>query len=101
MIHRYSDVVTWVGVLWHLIGILAEAGPSGVLTSSGAIVGLLVIAVFASRALPGAIVASVDPLAVPQGLRELARRTGIPRHRDPNASGRSRPRAPTTAPAAA
>jgi hypothetical protein len=93
--------VIWVGVLWHLIGLLADAGPTGLLAGSTAVTGLLLLALLAARVLVGGATSGTDPLTVRQGLRELARRTGVPRHRDPDAAGRSRPRAPTAAPTAA
>lgn len=99
--HRYAGVVAWIGLLWHLIGMLADVAPSGLMAGSAAMVGLLFITVLAARVLIGEVAEGCDPRAIGQGLRERARRMGVPRHRDPDACGRSRPRAPTTVPAAA
>ncbi|GII25080.1 DUF6412 domain-containing protein [Planosporangium mesophilum] len=81
----------WVGSLWHLVGVLTEVGPTGLLVGTG----VLLTAILAARVLLGRVVADPRPQVTGRVLREHAERTGIPRHRDPDASGRSRPRAPT------
>lgn len=93
----------WLSTLGHLVGVLTDIGPTG---SAGLITGtataalLLLAAVLAVRTL--LVRALAEPLlrATPQALRAQSTRTGIPRHRDPNAAGRARPRAPSSAPAA-
>jgi hypothetical protein len=92
--------VNWLGALWYVVGLLADVGPGGLLAGSAA-AGVLLVAVLAARALLVGAVDRPDRATTHQGLRERARTVRVPRHRDPDAAGRSRPRAPTTAPAAA
>ena len=91
----------WLGALWHLLGVLTDVGPTGLLAGTAAAAGLLLAAVLAVRVLLRRVGAASGPRATRRALRERAHRTGVPRHRDPDASGRSRPRAPTAVPAAA
>lgn len=91
----------WWEALWRLVGVLTDAGPTALLFGAGAIAGVLLLAVLTATVLLGHRAA-----AAPSGLdraaqRERARRTGVPRHRDPDAPGRTRPRGPTRLPVAA
>jgi hypothetical protein len=93
--------VTLLGLLWHLLGLLTDVGPSGLLAGTAAATGVLLAVMIAASALPRHVAAYAGPLVTRRILREQAGRTGMPRHRDPDAAGRSRPRAPTVAVAAA
>jgi hypothetical protein len=80
---------------------LAEAGlPSDLVGGTSALVGVVLIAVLA-RVLLVRPIGTADGRATTGALRSRADRAGVPRHRDPDASGRTRPRGPTAAPAAA
>ena len=92
--------MTWFGLLWHLVGVLADAGPAGLLAGTAAATGLLLTVMLAAVRLRR-IVTGPGPRVTRRILRERAGLTGTPRHRDPDAAGRTRPRAPTTARAAA
>lgn len=86
----------WFSALGHLLGVLSEVGPAGLLAGTAAAAGLLLVVALAVRVLrPGVAAASGPRIAPP------AHQTGVPRHRDPDAQGRPRPRAPTAARAAA
>lgn len=86
-----------LGVLWYLVGVLADVGASSMLSGTAAVTGVLLAAVLsAAIQLCGVGVAS-DLRITRRVLRERSGRTGVPRHRDPDASGRARPRAPTAA----
>jgi hypothetical protein len=87
--------VIWLGALWHVVGVLTEFGPTGLFAGTGAVAGVVLLAVLAAR-VPQRSQILVRALGVTcRVLRERAGRAGVPRHRDPDASGRSRPRAPT------
>ncbi|GIE77010.1 hypothetical protein Aph02nite_29600 [Actinoplanes philippinensis] len=91
----------WWDALWRLVSMLAEAtGSSDLASGASALVGVVLIAVLA-RVLLVRRAPSADGHATAGALRTRAVRTGVPRHRDPDASGRTRPRGPTAAPAAA
>ncbi|MDY7087858.1 MAG: DUF6412 domain-containing protein [Actinomycetota bacterium] len=88
--------MTWLGALWWLVGMLTDAGPSG-------LAGVLVVAALAAvvllvvrQAQPGD-----DSNGVGLALRVRAEKAGVPRYRDPDAPGRPRPRGPTSRPLAA
>src|SRR5262249_39938407 len=86
----------WYSALWHLLGVLTEVGPAGLLAGTAAAAGLLLVAALAVRVLRRGIIVTPGPrITAPPPA------TGVPRHRDPDASGRPRPRAPTAARAAA
>ncbi|MFC7483518.1 DUF6412 domain-containing protein [Luedemannella flava] len=104
--------MSWAEAFWHLVGVLvklasdgtgrslADLGSAGLLAGSAAAV--LLVALLVTRATVGGAGAPiVRPFATRRVLRDRDRRVGVPRHRDPDASGRSRPRAPTAALAAA
>jgi Family of unknown function (DUF6412) len=93
--------MTLLGLLWHLVGVLTDMGPGGLLAGTAAATGVLLAVMLAAAALPRRVTADARPLATRRILREHAGRIGMPRHRDPDAAGRSRPRAPTVARAAA
>ena len=85
---RYgAGVIGWVA-LWHLAGVLTEHGPAGLLA------GLLLVTVLAAVAV-GTRRPAVTPALTRRMVRQRAARTGVPRHRDPDSSGRTRPRGPT------
>ena len=95
----------WLGALWRLVGVLTvgvltEVSPTSALLATAVAASVLLTAVLAARV--GRRVGSAPgPLVTRRALRARADRTGIPRHRDPDASGRPRPRAPTATLAAA
>ncbi|NGM16337.1 DUF6412 domain-containing protein [Verrucosispora sioxanthis] len=86
-----------LGLLWHLVGVLADVGATSMLSGTAAVTGALLTALLAAAALIPALVADPDLRITRRMLRERSGRTGVPRHRDPDAAGRARPRAPTTA----
>jgi hypothetical protein len=87
--------MTWLDALWQVVGSLTGATPS-------AFSGLLLIAALAAAVLLLLRGASHDrPAHAGQALRLRAERAGVPRHRDPDAPGRTRPRGPTARPVAA
>jgi Family of unknown function (DUF6412) len=88
--------VIWFSALWHLLGVLADVGPAGLLAGTAAAAGLLLAAALAVRVLRRGISAVAEPRSA-----SPAHPTGVPRHRDPDARGHARPRAPTAALAAA
>ncbi|MDI6105667.1 DUF6412 domain-containing protein [Actinoplanes sp. NEAU-A12] len=91
----------WWDALWRLVGMLAEAGsPSDLVSGTSALVGVVLLAVLA-RVLLVRPSGAADGRATAGALRSRSDRTGVPRHRDPDAPGRTRPRGPTPAPAAA
>lgn len=91
----------WWDALWRLVSMLAEAtGTSDLAGGASALVGVVLIAVLA-RVLLVRHTPSTDSRATTGALRTRSVRAGVPRHRDPDASGRTRPRGPTVAPAAA
>lgn len=92
--------VKWWDALWRLIGLLADAGSSDLLGGTTTLVGVVLIAVLA-RVLLVRPANTADSRATTGALRSCAERAGVPRHRDPDASGRTRPRGPTPALAAA
>jgi hypothetical protein len=77
----------WLAALWHLVGALTDAGPAAFVTA------LVVLATVAAVALLVRTPA-LTPVATASLLRHAAR-AGVPRHRDPDAPGRTRPRGPT------
>ncbi|GAA0798167.1 DUF6412 domain-containing protein [Spirilliplanes yamanashiensis] len=83
-----------VAVLWlgAFVGGLADVSPAAVLT--GALV--LLVAAVAARAVLRAAAGGARPWVA---ARHRQRAAGVPRHRDPDAAGRSRPRAPAAVPA--
>ncbi|MGK5684132.1 DUF6412 domain-containing protein [Actinoplanes sp. URMC 104] len=86
--------MTWLDAIWWLVGVLTDAGPSG-------LAGVLLIAAVAAVLLLTGRVTAADPATAGLALRTRARRAGVPRHRDPDAAGRTRPRGPTERPPAA
>ncbi|MEV4352067.1 DUF6412 domain-containing protein [Actinoplanes sp. NPDC049596] len=78
----------WSVALWHLIGALTDVGPAGL------VVGALLVAVLAAVAVAGRRVPVGGARITPGVLRQRAARI-LPRHRDPDAAGRTRPRGPT------
>jgi hypothetical protein len=92
--------VIWLGAFWRLVGVLTEIGPTGVLVGTAVAAGVLLTVMLAARVLRRAG-SRPGPLVTRRVLRAQADSTGIPRHRDPDASGRPRPRAPAATLAAA
>ncbi|WP_240670214.1 DUF6412 domain-containing protein [Actinoplanes solisilvae] len=87
--------MTWLDALWQVIGSLTGATPS-------AFSGLLLIAALAAAVLLLLRRTAADrPAHSGLALRTRANSAGVPRHRDPDAPGRTRPRGPTARPAAA
>ncbi|GAA1620164.1 DUF6412 domain-containing protein [Actinoplanes couchii] len=84
----------WWDALSRLAGILAETGSSELAGGAGALVGVLLIAMFARMPLVRPVEGGGFRAGV-SALRSRAVRTGVPRHRDPDAPGRTRPRGPT------
>lgn len=85
--------MTWLDAIWCLVGVLTDAGPSG-------LAGLLLLAALAAGLMllfRGGSAPRVSGVA----LRTRSERAGVPRHRDPDAPGRTRPRGPTARPLAA
>ena len=88
-------------MIWHLVGVLTDVGPAGLFLGTVAATGVLLAVVLSASILVRRVVGGPSPLVTRRVLRERAGRAGVPRHRDPDAAGRSRPRAPTPALAAA
>ncbi len=86
----------WIGGLWHLMGVLGEAAPTGLLIG----VALLAVGMLATHLLRRRVPASRDARVTRRTLRQRTRLGDVPRHRDPDASCHSRPRAPAPAAAA-
>jgi hypothetical protein len=87
--------MTWLDAIWFLVSMLTEAGPSG-------LAGLLLLAALAT----GLVLlfrggAAERGAHAGRALRIRAERAGVPRYRDPDAAGRTRPRGPTARPSAA
>jgi hypothetical protein len=90
----------WFEALWRLVSLLTDAGSAGLLLG-GAAAGVLLLAAIAAVVSIARRAALPDARITRRALRERTARTGVPRHRDPDAPGRTRPRGPTAAPAAA
>ncbi|BAL90049.1 hypothetical protein AMIS_48290 [Actinoplanes missouriensis 431] len=91
------ESVMWWEALWRLVGLLTDAGPTALLVGAA---GLLLVTVLAA----GLMIdfrSAANPLVSRSAMRDRARRAGVPRHRDPDAPGRTRPRGPTARPVAA
>ncbi|MFI7079047.1 DUF6412 domain-containing protein [Micromonospora sp. NPDC049903] len=84
-----------LGMIWYLVGVLADVGASSMLSGTAAATGVLLTVVLAAANLVHRVVTVPDLRITRRLLRERAGRTGVPRHRDPDAAGRARPRAPT------
>ncbi|MEV6812418.1 DUF6412 domain-containing protein [Micromonospora sp. NPDC051296] len=84
-----------LGVLWYLVGVLADVGASSMLSGTAAATAALLAVVLSASILLQRVGADPDLRITRRILRERSGRTGIPRHRDPDAAGRARPRAPT------
>jgi hypothetical protein len=97
----YGGPVIWFEAFWQLVSVLTAAGPTGLLVGTGAVAGLLLIVALSAGVLWGRRPTGADSRDAGRTLRQQAARTGVPRHRDPDASGRIRPRGPTRAFAAA
>lgn len=82
-------------MLWYLVGVLADVGASSMLSGTAAATGVLLSVVLAASNLLHRVVTEPELRITRRVLRERSGRTGIPRHRDPDAAGRARPRAPT------
>lgn len=96
----YGDAVKWWDALSRLAGMVAEAGSPELAGGAGALVGVLLIAMFARMPLVRPVRSGAHRAEV-SALRSRAVLAGVPRHRDPDAPGRTRPRGPTGAPAVA
>ncbi|GAB1691189.1 DUF6412 domain-containing protein [Krasilnikovia sp. M28-CT-15] len=85
----------WFEAFRLLVSMLTEAGPTGLLVGTGAVAGVLLIAALAAGVVLSSRATAVHPRIRLRALRDRAGRTGVPRHRDPDAAGRTRPRGPT------
>ena len=83
--------MTWLDAIWCVVSLLTDAGPVAVLLIAVIAAGLLLLRATAADA----------PAETGRALLTRAARVGVPRHRDPDASGRTRPRGPTARPLAA
>jgi hypothetical protein len=85
--------------LWHVLGVLltGDTSPAGLLAGAAALA-LLLVAAVAVRALLHRRAGLPRPWA---RLGRRLRGAAVPRYRDPDAAGRSRPRAPTAVPTTA
>jgi hypothetical protein len=88
-----ENVMLWEA-LWRLVGLLTDAGPTAMIVGAASVAGVLLLTALAAGALIN-FRAVASPLVSRSAMRDLARRTGVPRHRDPDAPGRTRPRGPT------
>ncbi|WP_250038304.1 DUF6412 domain-containing protein [Paractinoplanes maris] len=86
--------MTWLDAIWFLVSMLTEAGPSG-------LTGLVLIAVLAAGLMLVVRRGPARAESAGRGFKQRADRAGVPRHRDPDAPGRTRPRGPTARPVAA
>ncbi|TCB98533.1 hypothetical protein E0H26_09195 [Micromonospora zingiberis] len=84
-----------LGMLWYLVGVLADAGATGMFSGTAAATGVLLTVVLAASNLLYRVVTAPELRVTRRMMRERSGRTGVPRHRDPDAAGRARPRAPT------
>lgn len=84
----------WWEALLRLVGVLSDAGPTAMIAATAGVAGVLLLATLAAGALLG-FRAVARPPAARSAMRDWARRAGVPRHRDPDAPGRTRPRGPT------
>ncbi|WP_433528810.1 DUF6412 domain-containing protein [Micromonospora sp. CA-263727] len=84
-----------LGVLWYLVGVVADVGASSMLSGTAAATAALLAVLLSASILLQRVGVDPDPRITRRVLRERSGRTGIPRHRDPDAAGRARPRAPT------
>ena len=101
-----SLLVMLAGLLRDLAQIAVTPGGSGALTGLAAAVlaGAMlaaVLALVASVASMSGLAAAIPMTRRASALREKSWRAGFLRQRDPDAAGRTRPRAPSAAPAAA
>jgi hypothetical protein len=80
--------------LWRLVGLLTDAGPTAMILGAASVAGVLLLTALAAGALLN-FRAVAHPPASRSAMRDRARRAGVPRHRDPDAPGRTRPRGPT------
>jgi hypothetical protein len=104
-------LTAWVALVSWLAGLLqatahiapAQPGLSGVAVTALAVTALAgaLAACLATAAWLGRIAAAVPLTGRATALREKSWRAAFLRQRDPDASGRPRPRAPSAAPAAA
>ena len=83
--------MTWLDAIWFLVSLLTETGPSG-------LTGLLLAAVLAAALTLLFRRSPARAEIAGRGLKQRADRAGVPRHRDPDAPGRTRPRGPTARP---
>ncbi|PZG17396.1 hypothetical protein C1I95_15595 [Micromonospora craterilacus] len=84
-----------LGMFWYLVGVLADVGASSMLSGTAAATAALLAVVLSASILLQRVGADPDLRITRRILRERSGRTGVPRHRDPDAAGRARPRAPT------
>jgi hypothetical protein len=83
------------------VDLLGDIGPAGLLAGTAAAIGVLLVAVLAARLLARQTAPRSVAWQRARIRREEADRAGTPRYADPDAPGRSRPRAPCAAHAVA
>ncbi|WP_433834006.1 DUF6412 domain-containing protein [Actinoplanes sp. CA-015351] len=84
----------WWEALWRLVGMLTDAGPTAMIVGAASVAGVLLLTAVAAGAMTHFRTVAHPPVSRSE-MRDRARRTGVPRHRDPDAPGRTRPRGPT------
>ncbi|WP_244870777.1 DUF6412 domain-containing protein [Catellatospora sp. IY07-71] len=90
-------VMLWLAVLCAGVAAAEQPGLGGVLASAAV---LLLVSTLAVAAACGFGALPAGRAGLDTALRDLARRTGVLRQRDPDAAGRPRPRAPSRTPLA-
>jgi len=85
--------MVWLSALWHVLDVLAAVGPAGIVVAAAT----LAMTVLSGRLPRDRDTHRSELRCTRRVLRESTSRAGVPRHRDPDAAGRSRPRAPSTA----
>ena len=104
MVASIAGVLTQLAGYWHAASLLApEASPSasGLMALAAVALTGMLIAVLAHGASIAAAVTAQPLTGRAAALREKSWAAAFQRLRDPDASGRARPRAPTAVPAAA
>src|SRR4051794_40206443 len=72
----YGSGVIWVEAFWQVVSVLTDAGPTGLLVGTGAVAGVLLIAVLAAGVVLSRRATSVNPGIIHRAWRERLERTG-------------------------